>query len=120
MGFELNLYVARPWRHLPLGYQVLATVDLGKLSHTDTIGYLHEKAPRPGVWVFADGGDTEITEDAYAQKLSLMDIKHVIKALEHDIKSDLEFPVPRYSMAVALLKECKKGFPDAVVIGYGY
>lgn len=69
-------------------------------------------------FIYADDGNTEITEDKYGEALKEIPLADAIKILEYAAATDDYW---RYRPCIAFLKEVKDRAPgEIVVLHYGY
>lgn len=120
MGYESRLYVVR--KTGSFGYntnlryaQKIAVFNLCKVP---TVSEKMRKYKSTDAFVYADDGNTEITEDCYGEPLREIPLADAITILENAAERDTYW---RYRPCIALLKaieESRTG--DIVVLHYGY
>lgn len=121
MGYESRLYVVRKTGYF--GYntnlryaQKIAVFNLCKVP---TVSEKMRKYKSTDAFVYADDGNTEITEDCYGEPLREIPLADAIKILEYAEQTEDYYW--RYRPCIAFLKaikECKQC--DIVVLHYGY
>jgi hypothetical protein len=119
MGYESKIYVVEKsrhsWRDDGMVYgSVVAMVDMCKCYPLSD--YLR-RSPATNCYIYADDGDTEITEDRYGQALTETSIADTIEHLEKVMVSDYYW---RYDLLLSVLKEVNEYDGRIVVLHYGY
>lgn len=117
MGYEVRMYYGEKLGHVSDGWvSVVGMVDLCKIGR-GKVSEINSKDGPEG-FIYADDGNTHITEDCYGSKIRIHPAKDFLKALKADNKVE---KYRRYDIAIAALTAALKGFgDDLVVVLYGY
>lgn len=124
MGYESKLYVVE--KSSMIGAcgkrwaEVIAVFDICKCYAVSDV--LRGK-PQTDCYIFADDGDTEITEDMYGEPLTESEIADVIKIIEEAQTHEGCKNYRRLPYVLAALKsfeEHKDQWRDVVVLHYGH
>lgn len=120
MGYESRLYVVK--KTTSFGYntnlrfaQKIAMFNLGKVPAVSDKMRAYKNTD---AFIYADDGNTEITEDKYGDALKEIPLADAISILEDAAAKDDYW---RYRPCIALLKSMQEyGQGDIVVLHYGY
>lgn len=127
MGYESRLYVIEKNTEVPLGRsdsprpmywgEVIAVFNLCVLD-----GYVsamfRRNFPNTDAYIYADDGDTLITEDLYGDPLTEIPVPDAIRILEEAAARD---DYRRYAPCIQMLKGFDpKKWHNLVVLHYGY
>lgn len=126
MGYESKLYVVQKYDtiYTECGKRyyadIIATFKLSKIGGYD----LFNRYPATDCFIYADDGNTHITEDDYGDPLREIPIPDAIKIIEGEMKKELESgvkPYNRWQPCLSLLKGFNLAeWKDLVVLHYGY
>lgn len=119
MGYESRLYVVKkttlPGENNLRFAQKIAVFDLCKVPAVSDKMRAYKNTD---AFIYADDGNTEITEDRYGDVLKEVPLADAIKILEYAAAKDDYW---RYRPCIALLKSMQEyGQGDIVVLHYGY
>ena len=123
MGYEVRLFAVERLTDFddggPAFASVVAEIDLCKIGDGKMSDLHTASTPlKPRAYVYGLDGDTQFKLDRYDKPLSVMEVDDVIKAIEHDNKTE---KYRRFTMALAMLKVFRKEFgKEAKVLGYGH
>lgn len=123
MGYESRLYVVDKHKDMKsddLGLvwaTVIAVYDLSKAGED----FVHKVSAFPDTdcYIFADDGNTEITEDCYGDKLKEIPLNQMISILAYEIGANSYYR--RLKPILALLTAFNPNdWDDLVVLHYGH
>ena len=120
MGYESKLYVG-DYRN---GYFAeIARIDMCKMNYNGPFHKLlssSEEIDKEYVW--ADDGNTKITEDRYGEKLRRMSVLSVISSLSEELEVDTYRRLkPALTFLESLLSQQEEGTWDNIIIlHFGY
>lgn len=120
MGYESRLHVVR--KTTSFGYntnlrfaEIIATFNIGKVP---TVSDKMKAYKNTDAFIYADDGNTEITEDDYGEDLKEIPLADAISILEDAAAADDYW---RYRPCIAFLKAVQERAPgEIVVLHYGY
>lgn len=122
MGYESKFYIVNKTTQKGLDgkrywAEVIASFNLSKVyAVSDPI---RDKYPATDAYIYADDGNTEITEDRYGEPLIEIPIDDMIQLMEKVITSEDYYR--KYNPFLQLLKGFNKpDWRDLVVLHYGY
>ena len=126
MGYESKLYVVQKYDRIYSEFgnryyaDIIATFKLSKIRGYD----LFKKYPATDCYIYADDGNTQITEDEYGDPLTEIPIPDAIKIIEREMRTELEFRgtlYNRWQPCLSLLKSFNLAeWKNLVVLHYGY
>lgn len=120
MGYEIRLYIVRKTTSFDCNVNLrwaekIAVFDLGKVP---AVSDKMRAYSATDAFVYADDGNTEITEDDYGEPLTEIPVSDAITILENAAERDNYW---RYKPCIALLKAVQEEKQkDVVVLHYGY
>ena len=119
MGYEVNMYVGRLFADGGEEYYLdqIASVDVCSPGYDSGLYRLSNADSGPYVYFYGTDGNTRYTTDCYDKRLTAINIDTAIDALERDCEND---NYVRLHIALHTLLAVKKGYPDAVIVLYGY
>lgn len=121
MGYESRLYVVRKSKNQTSpesGLRWAEEIAVFDLSKVPAVSDKMRACKNTDAFIYADDGNTEITEDRYGEALKEIPLADAVKILEDAATKDDYW---RYRPCIALLKsmqECGQG--EIVVLHYGY
>lgn len=123
MGYESRLYIVEKSslnKDPDIGLRFAGIVSVFNLSKVGKVSDQFLNYPDTDCFIYADDGNTRITEDRYGDALKEIPIKDAIEILKNAAKED-NWYYRRFKPVVALLEgfELDK-WKDLAILHYGY